>query len=213
MSLTPPVINILEDMYSRIAHGHGEWFEDALPIPTWQFLCWLADEKQVLLHGTGNADIDVFEPRQSNDVSEFGNRKAVYAASDGLWPMFFAIVDRARYSMTIVNAAIRLESPAGEMSQPYYFFSMTDRVLAQQPWREGVIYILPRTGFEEQAGDLFGPYRIHTNHWASLEPVHPLAKFKVAPHDFPFLAQIRGQDDEVLAERARANPDGFPWVD
>lgn len=167
----------------------------------------------MLLHGTGNAEIDVFEPRQSNDVSDFGNRKAVYAASDGLWPMFFAIVDRARYSMTIVNAAIRLESPTGEVSQPYYFFSMTDHVLAQQPWREGVIYILPREGFEEQAGDMLGEHRVHTNHWASLNPVRPLAKIRVASGDFPFLAQIRGQDDHVLAERAKANPNGFPWVE
>jgi hypothetical protein len=137
----------------------------------------------------------------------------VYAAGDGIWPMFFAIVDRSNYSMTIVNAAIRLESPAGELSEPYYFFSMTASVLAQQPWREGVIYILPRAGFEAQAGDTMGEYRIHTHQWASLAPVHPLAKIKVSPADFPFLAQVRGQDDDVLAARYQANPDGFPWAE
>jgi hypothetical protein len=46
-----------------------------------------------------------------------------------------------------------------------------------------------------------------------LQPVKPLAKFRVRPENFPFLSEIRGQDDEVLAQRAAANPDGFPWVD
>jgi hypothetical protein len=214
MNLTQDDTAALEAIFdARLALGRGDWLDETLPIPKWQFLCWLADEKGLLLHGTGNPDIAAFEPRQSNDVSEFGNRKAVYAASDGLWPMFFAVVDRANYSMTIVNAAIRVESPAGEISQPYYFFSMTDTALAQQPWRDGVIYILPRDGFEEQAGDLIQNHRIHTNHWANLQPVRPLAKLKVAPDDFPFLAQVRGQDDALLAERFEANPDGFPWVE
>ncbi len=96
-----------------------------------------------MLHGSGNPDIEVFEPKQSNDIAEFGNRKAVYAASDGIWPMFFAVVDRAHYSMTINNAAIRLESPKGDLSEPYYFFSLTDKILQKKPFRDGVVYILP----------------------------------------------------------------------
>ena len=102
-----------------LANPRQGWLEPG--IPTWQFLCWLADQKGYLLHGSGSADIQVFEPRQSNDVAEFGNRKAVYAASDGIWPMFFAILDRNKYEMTIVNAAIRLESPTGEISDPIIF--------------------------------------------------------------------------------------------
>ena len=165
------------------------------------------------MHGSGHATILEFEPRQSNDVDEFGNRKAVYAASDGIWPMFFAIVDRSRYNMTIMNAAIRLEAPSGELSGPFYFFSLTDKVLIKQPWREGFVYILPKAGFEEQALRRFGDFLIHSNHWANLQPVEPLAKFRVRPTDFPFLREIRGQDDEVVAQRAAANPDGFPWLD
>jgi hypothetical protein len=44
-------------------------------------------------------------------------------------------------------------------------------------------------------------------------PVKPLARLQVSPADFPFLDQIRGHDDQIQQERARANPDGFPWID
>jgi hypothetical protein len=201
----------LEHLYLNL--GQEEWIQEALEIPKWQFLCWLADEKKLLLHGSGNADIQVFEPCQSNDVDEFGNRKAVYAASDGIWPMFFAIVDRATYPMTIVNAAIRLESAKGDISNPYYFFSMSDKVLQQQPFRDGVVYVLPQEGFEEQAPYRWGDYLVHQNHWANRSPVKPLAKLQVTPEDFPFLEQIRGQDDDLLAKRFQENPNGFPWVE
>lgn len=33
------------------------------------------------------------------------------------------------------------------------------------------------------------------------------------PEDFPFLAEIRGHDDAHILERAKSDPDGFPWLD
>jgi hypothetical protein len=33
------------------------------------------------------------------------------------------------------------------------------------------------------------------------------------PEDFPFLEDIRGHDDSLLYTRAKADPEGFPWVD
>jgi hypothetical protein len=82
------------------------------PWPKWQFLCNLADHHDIAMHGSSDPNIDLFEPRQSNDLNEFGNQKAVYAASDGLWAMFFAIVDRERV-MSITNACIRLADETG----------------------------------------------------------------------------------------------------
>ncbi|WP_159030652.1 MULTISPECIES: hypothetical protein [Streptomyces] len=42
---------------------------------------------KLLLHGSGDPAIRRFEPRQPDDSSEFGNRRAVFAADDELWPM------------------------------------------------------------------------------------------------------------------------------
>lgn len=212
LALDVQALEQLEALYPSVAQGRGDWIE-GLPVAAWQFLCWLTDCKGHLLHGTGDPNITCFEPRQSNDAGEFGNRKAVYAASDGIWPMFFAVVDRERYPMTLTNAAIRVELPEDWVQESYYYFALTDQVLARQPWREGVVYVLPRTGFEQESPRQVAGATIHTNHWASLEPVRPLARLRVRPGDFPFLGQIRPQDDQELRRKVRANPEGFPWVE
>ncbi len=183
-----------------------------LPWPRWQFLCHLADRMEIALHGSGNPDIALFEPRQSNDLNEFGNQKAVYAASDGLWAMFFAIVDRARVE-SVANACVRLADPTGAVHGPYYVFSVSQSALPGRPWRTGTVYLLPRGPFIAQPPMSFGPYQAQIAQLASLEPVRPLAKLTVTPADFPLLAQIRGHDDARLQEYAAAMQTGAPWPD
>jgi hypothetical protein len=184
-----------------------------LPAPKWQFLNWLCDTKNVLVHGSGDHNIAEFEPRQSNDIFEFGNRRAVYAASDGIWAMYFAIVDRDGPVRSLMNACVRVINEDGSRSEPYYFFSINGDALPHDPWRQGTIYILSRATFEQQAhGELRGiPYEIQQ--WASPEAVKPLAKIAVGPEDFPFLSQILPHDPEVIRERATRDPEGFPWFD
>ena len=181
-----------------------------LPWPKWQFLCYLADQHDVALHGSGNADIDVFEPRQSNDVNEFGSQKAVYAAADGIWPMFFAIVDRAQVP-SVANACIRLADETGTIHGPFYVFSVSAAALPTQPWHTGTVYLLPRISFRTQPAIAFGSNQVHIAQLASLVPVQPIAKITVTPADFPFLPQIRGHDDERLQEYAAAMQTGAPW--
>jgi hypothetical protein len=181
-----------------------------LPWPKWQFLCHLADHHDIALHGSGNSNIALFEPRQSNDLNEFGNQKAVYAASDGLWAMFFAIVDRDRVT-SITNACIRLEEDTGAVHGPLYVFSVSQSALASQPWRTGVVYLLPRSTFTTQPSMAFGSNQVHFAQLASFVPVRPLAKLTVTPVDFPFLTQIRGHADERLQEYATALQTGAPW--
>jgi len=181
-----------------------------LPWPKWQFLCHIADHHDIALHGSGNPNIALFEPRQSNDLNEFGNRKAVYAAADGLWAMFFAIVDRERV-MSITNACVRLADETGNLHGPYYVFSVSQAALPNQPWRTGTVYLLPRSTFTLQPPITFGPNEVHIAQLASLVPVQPLAKLMVAPEDFPFLTQIRGHEDQRLQEYATALQTGAPW--
>ena len=178
--------------------------------PKWQFLCHLADRHDIALHGSSNPDIALFEPRQSNDLNEFGNQKAVYAASDGLWAMFFAIVDRDRVN-SITNACVRLADETGAFHGPYYVFSVSQSALPTQPWRSGTVYLLPRSTFITQSPLTFGSYQAHIAQLASFVPVQPLAKLTVTPEDFPFLLHIRGHDDERLQEYATALQSGAPW--
>lgn len=181
-----------------------------LPWAKWQFLCHVADQRDIALHGSGDPGIAQFEPRQSIDLSEFGNQKAIYAASDGLWAMFFAVVDRDRVG-SITNACIRVEEESGAVHGPLYLFSVSQSALASQPWRTGTVYLLPRQTFIAQPPMDFGSNKVYAAQLASFVPVQPLAKLTVAPEDFPFLSQIRGHDDRRLQEYATALETGAPW--
>ena len=44
--------------------------------------------------------------REPIDVAPFGHQKAVFATSDPIWAMFYAIVDRDRYAVTLNNGCI-----------------------------------------------------------------------------------------------------------
>lgn len=197
-------------LHASLSSGACPTIHFSLPWPKWQFLCHIADHHDIVLHGSGDPNIALFEPRQSNDLHDFGNQKAIYAASDGLWPMFFAVVDRARVP-TVVNACIRITDESGKRHGPYYVFSISQAALPGQPWRTGMVYILPRDTFVAQQPAAAGTNEVHIAQLASPVPVRPLAKIEVVPADFPFLTQIRGHDDTRLQEYANAMQTSGPW--
>jgi hypothetical protein len=181
-------------------------------MPKWQFLCHLTDRHEVLVHGSGDPHISEFEPRQSNDALEFGNQRAVYAASDGIWAMYYAVLDRERYVRSLVNACVRVNEP-GRGTESRYYFSINGDALPHNPWQPGFVYILPRDGFERQPPHRTASGEFEVPQWRSFDPVKPLAKLSVQPSDFPFLARVQGHDPKTVRERARDNPAGFPWLD
>ena len=205
----------LETLYvQHIASGQGDWLSAPLPVPKWAFLCWLADEKGLLMHGSGNSDITTFEPRTpfDNSPDDFSKQTAVFAASDGIWAIFYAVIDRVNFRLRMLNGALQFKTAEG-WTRMHYFFSVTQEVLKKYPWREGVVYILPIEGFVRQPPYALGRHgRILEPHWASLKSVQPLAKLAVTPEDFPFLSQVRGHDNEEVMANAAREPYGFPWL-
>lgn len=214
LDLTPATRTAFAELYAgAVQSGHGQAMDYNIGAPKWQFLSWLCDTQEVLLHGSGNPSIQEFEPRKADDLNEFGDRQAVYAASDGVWPIFFAIVDRDRFVRSLNNTCGRVIGPDGTRGDPYYFFSIDDDALPHQPWRVGTIYIVPRAGFTQQPPVAYRGMAVEVTQWASPTPVRPLARMTVSPADFPFLAQIRGHDMAVVNQRAARDPAGFPWLD
>jgi hypothetical protein len=195
---------------AALAAGPGTAIEYRLTAPKWQFLCHVADHGGAVLHGSSDPDITRFEPRQSNDIAEFGNRKAVYAAADGLWALFFAILDRPRHRMSLTNSCFRVLGEDGSVSEPYYYFAVNSEVLEQDQLGPGTVYLLPAGGFEREPAYVEGGRRVLTAQAASVEPVEPLAKLAVEPADFPL--RIRGYDLATQLTRVEADPGGFPWL-
>lgn len=210
IELTPAGRDEFEELSTRfLSEDLGDSIEYSYSAPKWQFLCYLGDSRDLVFHGSGDPEITEFEPRQSDDSGDFGNQKAVYASSDALWAMYFAVVDRPRHVQSLVNACIHVIGPGGERT-PYYYFSVNADALPHRPWRTGTVYVLPRDGFEQQESHRPD---IELTHWRSFAPVKPLAKVSISPDDFPFLDRVRGHDFEVVRRRALEDPDGFPWLD
>ena len=208
---SPDTRAAFDEVWERaVAAGGCPLIDEALPGPRWQFLCHLTDARGLVLHGAADPGITLFEPRQANDLRAFGNQNAVYAAGDGIWAIFFAIVDRHRVA-TVTNACVRLVDAAGQVSPPRYVFSVSRPALARQPWRSGIVYVLPGDTFVLQPPLRFGEYEVRIPQLASRVPVRPLARVAVEPADFPFLAQIRTHDDDRLEEYTRALETGSPW--
>ena len=195
-----------------LERGAGEPIDYRLKAPKWQFLSHAADRGDVVLHGSGDPGIARFEPRQPDDPLEFSNRNAVFAATEGIWPMLYAILDRAAHPMLMVNSTVRV-GVDGQLSGPYYFFSISDQALRHRPYRSGTVYLLPADTFESQPPIEADGAFIHVAQAASAEPVTPAAELTVDPEDFPFLEQIRGHDDQALSARMATDPTGFPWLE
>jgi hypothetical protein len=182
-------------------------------VTPWQFLSGLAERRRIAFHGTGDPSIASFEPREPIDFAPFGHQKAVFATSDPIWAMFYAIVDRDLHDVTLSNGCIELLGPDGRPGSPHYFFSITRSALEQRPWRAGYLYFLPTESFVEQPAGTYAGHDARVPQLASPVAVAPFARLRVAPSDFPFLADIRGHDDARLAEYAQAVMAAAPWPD
>ena len=86
-----------------IVHG-------AADVTPWHFLCGLAERREIAFHGTGDPSIESFEPREPIDFAPFGAQRAVFATTDPIWAMFYAIVDRDRHRLTLNNGCILVDA-------------------------------------------------------------------------------------------------------
>lgn len=184
-------------------------------VPRWTFLEWLTHQGW-LLHGSGRADLGYFEPRTPVDLSpdEFSKRTAVFASSDGVWAMMYALRDRARIKR-MLNMALQVRK-TDMWSTMYYFLSLAPRdpnvTDGCELLRAGSVYVLPSDGFEQMPpyhwpnlGDVLEP------HWACPEPVRPIMCVPVSPVDFPF--PVRTHDASRVDALSQSDPWGFPWLD
>jgi len=203
-----------EDLWQNILDNpDGRALEYGLPYPKWQFLSFLGAHKDVALHGTANQGIELLEPRQALDIKEFSKQRAIYATTDGIFAIFFAILDRGRFPMSLCNTCLQVRFSPEMVTDPFYFFSITQSAMEQQPFCPGAVYVLPKQSFECESPQPYEGVEILLSQCFSREAVKPLCRLFVEPGDFPFLAQIRGHDDSVLEARAQADPNGFPWLD
>jgi hypothetical protein len=207
--LSPAIQDEFEALFT--SNPPGDWIDYKLSAPKWQFLSYLCQNRNLVLHGSQNMDMETVEPRKALDIRAFSAQEAIYATTDGIWVIYFAIVDRKNFKLSLFNSCLDVHLSPEQVLGPLYFFSITHSALVQNPWRSGAIYILPREDFEREPAQQMMGAEIIFPHWISPKPASPLAKLRVEPQDFPFLAQVHGHDDEKINQLALSNPNGFPW--
>jgi HEAT repeat protein len=193
---TEPKRAAFEHLFAQ-ATADGSAIPYDLPYPKHEFLRYLCDTRRLMLHGSARSDLDILKPlRDSTDVSEWGNLSGVYAESDPVRPIYFAVVDR-RGSFGLMNGCFaiaddgsmdsRLDDPARPR---HYRLSVGFPSVGADIWREGWVYALPGDTFE------------FWEEWTSRAPVRPVFRIAVSRDDLP-----------LDVSYADVRKPGGPWVE
>jgi hypothetical protein len=183
-------VRAFEQVYQSAARvGGGALLDYNCDYPKADFLRYLVDHKGILLHGSNSAGIDILLPKRQSDFNGTP-MTAVFASGDGVWPIFFAILDDSRFRGSMRNGCFVTADGTGPDLR-FYFFSLNREMLEQHPWTNGIVYVLPRAQFRQTSRGA-----VRFDEWASEEPVQPLARLQVSPEDFPFLPNVAGHDEK-----------------
>jgi len=152
----------------------GDVVDYRLQQPRWWFLHHLV-RTGYLLHGTNQPEIEEFRTR-ANDDAHGRPVEAVFASDDAVWPLYFAVVDRA-FARSYINWCEHVPGASR------YLFSIGSDPRDERSWCDGTIYVLPAAPFTPTP---------ESRELVSTVPVRPRARLRVSPNDFPFRRQTRG---------------------
>jgi hypothetical protein len=150
-----------------------------LPERRLDFLRWLGETHGVLFHGSQRNDLaELSTERKSHDATEFGDQQAVFASSDPVWSVYFAVLRRDDGWRGTRNGSM------GIGGRRYYFFVHNRGSQSPERFGPGSLYVLPPDTFVAEQ------WLVDTAHLVSHVPVTPLARIDVTPEDFPFRDRI-----------------------
>lgn len=171
--------------YERLLAGmaDGRVLDYDLPFPKARFLQYVAEKGDYLFHGSNNPNIAVFEPREQTLYNGELTR-AIFAAGEPLWSMFYAVFDRSKLVGGFRNGCFVVGN------RKYLFYSLNESTMKQNPWTDGMMYLLPKSSFYRA-----DTKKIHFDEWVTHEEVAPVAKLPLSPDDFPFKDRVAMHKD------------------
>lgn len=150
----------------------GGLIDYRLASPKHEFLSYAVARHGLLAHGSNRDDIEEFEPRPAHEAGKI--QLFVHAASDGIWPIYFATVARPAGRNVLCNGCAHVGR--GDRLRRYYFFGISGDPDDDASWTDGMVYLLPASTFRRHSGE----------EWISSTRVRPMARLRVGPDDFPF---------------------------
>jgi len=187
VTLDSQKVEAFENLFLKARRlGPAMFIDYDITYPKHEFLRYLVDRKQILLHGSPYPHLKILLPiRFSTDPRAAMNRRSIFASADAIVPMFFAILDREKYVGSTSNNCYRLPDANG-LATTYYSFSINEKMLKLRPFRRGTIYLLSKDKFKPAAAG----HGVVVEEWISHEPVPVVAKLSISPEDFPLLNAI-----------------------
>jgi hypothetical protein len=175
---------------STVRLGSNQLIDYQLPYPKADFLNYLCDWRGYIAHGSTFQDLPILQPlRLSHDSSEFGNRQQIFCSPDGIWAIWFAILDKSKIHVT-ENGCVRVGR--GQKRIKLYHFDLPAECKSAPPFVDGMVYIAKAEEFPYHR-----PYPLlewldaEIEEWGSVNPITPLAKLQVKPEDFPYLDKVQ----------------------
>jgi|SRR5699024_7294058 len=156
----------------------GQLFPKDLSFPKYRFLQYISLHGDFIFHGSNNLDIDIFKP-QEQTLFNGKKTKAVFASSEPIWSMFYAVLDRSKLVGSIRNGCLVYKN------KKYHYYSLNKSTMEKDPWTSGKLYILPKNVFK-----LADNNNIHFDEWISHDFVKPINHLEIHPDDFYFKNRV-----------------------
>ena len=121
MRLSEEAIEEFDEIFARlISSNHNSTFTYSSSYPLYMFLNYVIEKKGLVVHGSNHPSINLFEPKNS---SLFNGKpiKAVFASSDGVWSLFFAVQNRRDYVGSIRNLCLSVNTTKGKKTLLLFF--------------------------------------------------------------------------------------------
>jgi hypothetical protein len=175
---------------STVRLGPNQLIDYQLPYPKADFLNYLCDWRGYVAHGSPLLDLPILQPvRLTNDSSEFGRRQQIFCSPDGIWAIWFAILDKSKIHVT-ENGCVRVGN--GQKRVKYYHFDLPLENQSAPPFIDGMVYIAKAEDFPDHRHyPMLDWLDAEIEEWGSVDPITPLAKLLVKPEDFPYLDKVQ----------------------
>lgn len=186
-----PKLHFFESLAQKMDSARGGIIEFACRWSKVDFLEFMVRRHSIILHGS-NLWLEHLEPRPANCASHaFGSNNGVYAVSDPILPMFYAIKNRRREAGPLFQGRARSGFRTLRSGQRAYNFQVSREMVNLRPWTRGFVYLLTRDGFIEDVDE----NGVGVGEWLSLAPVQAIGALEVCPDDFPFMNQVKALDE------------------